>query len=354
MTSNQNCGACGNACPAGSVCSMGQCSLSCQQGLTNCNGKCSDLQQDDANCGACGTACGAGTVCSGGTCVATCGAGLALCNGACTNLSTSNQNCGACGNACGAGSACQGGVCQIICPVGQTNCNGTCVDLQTNAQNCGACGVACGSGQVCSAGTCQSTIKVAVMGGSFYTDTLRAYLATQPGISSATQISDCTLNTLNQYKVVLLYGNMTCFDATAFTSYVQAGGGIVATPWIHANNGGFAALPVTGTAVATNFNVPLNVTVTDPNDVLLQGVSFVNGDSVGWEDWNFTLRPGATSSVLWNNTAGKYAVAKWSYGSGRSVYLDLHYITSDCSLAIQYNWGKQLVYNATLWAGKLK
>lgn len=35
-----------------------------------------------------------------------------------------------------------------------------------------------------------------------------------------------------------LYGNMSCFDATAFDAYVQGGGGIVATPWVHRNFSG--------------------------------------------------------------------------------------------------------------------
>ena len=55
------------------------------------------------------------------------------------------------------------------------------------------------------------------------------------------------------------------------------------------------------------------------------------------------MRPGSTSRI---------AAAKWAYGNGRAVYLNFHYITSDCSLAINYNWGKNLVYNAVRWAGK--
>ena len=81
-------------------------------------------------------------------------------------------------------------------------------------------------------------------------------------------------------------------------------------------------------------------------------VAFNNGDAIGYEQWKFTLNPGATNSVLWNNDPTNYAVAKWSYGQGRAVYLDFHYITSDCSLATAYGWGKQLVYNSVLWAGK--
>jgi hypothetical protein len=64
------------------------------------------------------------------------------------------------------------------------------------------------------------------------------------------------------------------------------------------------------------------------------------------------LKPGASSSVIWKNDTKKLAVAKWQYGQGRAVYLDFHYFTSDCTNASNYPWGKQLGYNAALWAGK--
>jgi hypothetical protein len=191
------------------------------------------------------------------------------------------------------------------------------------------------------------------MGGSFYSDTLRTYLATQPTIASATQVNACDLATLQQYNVIIVYGNMSCFDANAFNSYVQAGGGLIGTPWIFQNNGGLTSLPVTRTASnGAVFSAPLNVTVTNAADVLLTGVSFVNGNNVGWEDQNVTLNAGAASSVLWQNNAAKIAVARGTSGNGRSVYLDFHYITSDCQLATQYDWGKRLMYNSVLWAGK--
>ena len=67
---NANCGKCGNACPAGKVCSSGMCTLTCAPGETNCNGSCVNLQKDDQDCGSCGNGCGPGNVCSGGTCAA--------------------------------------------------------------------------------------------------------------------------------------------------------------------------------------------------------------------------------------------------------------------------------------------
>jgi hypothetical protein len=149
-----NCGSCGTACPAGSVCSAGQCSLSCQQGLTNCNGRCTDVQSDLANCGGCGTACPVGSVCSAGVCALSCQQGLNDCGGRCVDLTNDRANCGSCGTACAEGTVCSAAQCVLSCQQGLTICNGRCTDLQSDLANCGGCGNACPSGSVCSAGQC--------------------------------------------------------------------------------------------------------------------------------------------------------------------------------------------------------
>jgi large repetitive protein len=228
-------------------------------------------------------------------------------------------------------------------------------DVAVSTQPAGdSCRVVAGSGVVANANVVihvKCGTAVGVMAGGFFDDTLRAYLATAPMVTSVTKVTSCAAAELAKYDVLVLYGNMGCFDAAAFNTFVSNGGGIVATPWIHNNNGGLASLPVTQTARKTTFSTPLDVTVTDATDVLLGGVTFNNGDPVGYEGAAFSLKPGATSSVTWHDDPALPAVTRWTYGGGRAVYLDFHYITSDCALASKTTWGNKLAGNAVLWAG---
>jgi hypothetical protein len=169
-TDQANCGACGNACPAGQVCSAGQCSTSCQPNETLCGSDggadaaspyCANTQTDQANCGGCGNACPAGQACSAGQCATTCQPNETQCSpdgGAsyCANTSTDGQNCGTCGNACPAGQVCSKGGCSTVCATGLAVCGNQCIDLQSDRDHCGSCSGACAAGQTCSSGQCCS------------------------------------------------------------------------------------------------------------------------------------------------------------------------------------------------------
>ncbi len=123
--------AAGKTCGAGQVCNAGKCSLSCQDGLINCGDTCIDPQTSATFCGATGTCegaaagdtCDAGFFCDGGECSLSCQEGLAACDGACVNLNTDHANCGTCGKQCAGAENCIEGDC-IECDSTTTDCDG--------------------------------------------------------------------------------------------------------------------------------------------------------------------------------------------------------------------------------------
>lgn len=279
------------------------------------------------------------------------------------------------GNPCLEIGACHSGVCsggQPSNPGAACDDVDACTLLDTCQPNGGCEGTplaACVDGDGCCPAACTlvtdsdcKTITVGIMAGpAFYDDSARAYLATMPLIAAADTIDSCALAALQPYDVVIVWGNMVCHDPVAFDAYVSGGGGLIGTPWVFDNHPAnpIKSLPLDGTSPGAqpfHLSDPLNVSVTTPNDLLLQGVNFAIGDPVGFEERAFLLDVGATSSVVWHTMDDQpnvYAVAKGHYGQGRSVYLSFHYITAGTGLAVQYGWGKQLLYNAVLWAGKV-
>lgn len=152
---SKHCGQCGVSCQVGEVCNDGSCDLQCKAGLTACQGACVDLANDDQHCGACGNACDKAEVCTAGSCQLSCVGGTKACAGSCINTQNDRYNCGECGNKCKAGAVCSRGQCEVSCQEGLTPCDGSCVSLQESRRHCGACGQACQPGEVCSEGTCQ-------------------------------------------------------------------------------------------------------------------------------------------------------------------------------------------------------
>lgn len=150
-----HCGTCGHACGAGQGCNQGTCTATCFRGgngvggncgadcsgcpgTVACGASCTDTQTDPGNCGACGQACASGQICTGGGCVPLCAGG-----GVCTSS-------GYCATACPAGSALCGDA-----GTGGTTSTSFCSDEQTDALHCGGCDTACPGGQTCVAGACQ-------------------------------------------------------------------------------------------------------------------------------------------------------------------------------------------------------
>jgi len=191
-----SCGACGNACdPTGGGapeypnmyygCLDGTCGqLKCDGYFLNCDSKiengCETPAVTDENCGGCGNACPAGQHCflnleNVPECM--CNGDLTFCRydthdgyakGACTDVSSDVGNCGQCGVNCmaaglppGARRSCDFGACVMRCLDGHADCNGNeadgCeIDTRSDPRNCGGCGMVCDAvaGQACVAGKC--------------------------------------------------------------------------------------------------------------------------------------------------------------------------------------------------------
>ncbi len=195
---DQNCGTCGNECPAGASCVNGACG--CPSGFTACENSdgsrfCVDANLDPDHCGSCANACAYTQVCEARTC--TCPPGFDLCgtgNAAlCVDRMNDDENCGVCGFACPTSSTwttpphmhfgCVGGSCDGSAPARtapsasgpvttlapppeppRTNlkCDGNYADCKNgladgcetdltepNNAHCGACGNACTAGNDC-------------------------------------------------------------------------------------------------------------------------------------------------------------------------------------------------------------
>lgn len=149
LTSTENCGGCGAACPEGRVCAAGSCSRECAAPYTECGDVCVLLSSDSSNCGACGSLCDLGSPCVGGVCG--CPDGTLFCQGQCVDPLSDAAHCGGCDTPCAAGGVCSNGACS--CPAGRTLCGDACVSLST-AEHCGTCENVCAAGMICSAGTC--------------------------------------------------------------------------------------------------------------------------------------------------------------------------------------------------------
>lgn len=173
----QNCGACGNRCPAGAckraICHDGECGVEADPALVGTACTPVDLCSENGVCGADGSCvgtpkdCGNCRICQGGQCFprpdgSPClGGAFRCCGGICIQPCGIDQECcgGACYGPCPTG-ATRGADCACACPPELPSvCNpGTfdayCANFQTDWANCGGCGETCADHDACVAGVC--------------------------------------------------------------------------------------------------------------------------------------------------------------------------------------------------------
>ncbi|MCK9461760.1 MAG: hypothetical protein M0R80_19185, partial [Proteobacteria bacterium] len=133
LVDNAWCGLLGDVCAENESCTYGlclpktfsPCDLPCGDGEACCwvmgEETCIDVQGSSLNCGACGNACGAGTLCADGLCESwyhvldvCAGEGVVNCgvDGIdCQDVLWNHENCGSCGIACSDTGECRDGVC---------------------------------------------------------------------------------------------------------------------------------------------------------------------------------------------------------------------------------------------------
>ncbi|HVU53027.1 MAG TPA: SUMF1/EgtB/PvdO family nonheme iron enzyme, partial [Polyangia bacterium] len=133
-------------------CDGGACVCAAGSGLSACGGLCVDEQTDPDNCGACGNQCPAGTSCQSGVCA--CPYGATQCGDTCAYLYRDSNNCGACGVKCDATAACFFSQCAECTGPGEAVCYGQCWSVDHDPTNCGACGVTCPDSVGCGGGIC--------------------------------------------------------------------------------------------------------------------------------------------------------------------------------------------------------
>ncbi|MEE2901751.1 MAG: hypothetical protein VYC39_05445 [Myxococcota bacterium] len=90
-----------------------------------CDGNCVDLSNDILHCGSCGKECPAGAVCTNGECRCP-GANAVICDGQCVDLDRDLNHCGVCGKTCPVSSICNSGECR--CAASGDECAWNCLN----------------------------------------------------------------------------------------------------------------------------------------------------------------------------------------------------------------------------------
>jgi len=191
----------------------------------------------------------------------------------------------------------------------------------------------------------QKIVPVAIIQGGWWTDDLYNFLSQYPQLS-VSLISSYTPDSLATYAVVIIYGNMYQMTGAYIDAYVEGGGGLIATPWA-ASNWWEDYIPS---------SLPVSSTLNNEDDIYgghqidmtaWNGRRWVEDWTTGYERYD-SIKPGAFLVAKWTDGTG-VAVAAWTYGAGKAVYINMHYITSDCERAVGSTAGNWLMLMAIRW-----
>lgn len=185
---------------------------------------------------------------------------------------------------------------------------------------------------------------IAIVQGSFYTTDLKNQLIAAG--QTVTEITSYTAASLAGFNTVIQYGN-NFVDQAALTTFANAGGNVIWTPWAGANFAFDPALQVRTNGGGTVYSESsIGMTVLAAGDPLLAGVAFPAAGAVNvGRITGTTFVAGATQVANW--TDGAALVGYKAVGLGNVIDINLHVITSDTAYqVINQPWATQLFVNA--------
>ena len=192
--------------------------------------------------------------------------------------------------------------------------------------------------------TAANAANIAIVTGSFYTPNLKNDLIAAG--QTVTVISSYTAASLSGYDAVIEYGN-DFVDQTALTTFANAGGNVIFTPWGGVNFSFTPALQVRTNGGGTIFSQSsIGMTVLAAGDPLLAGVTFPGAGTVNvGRISGTTFVAGTTQVANWSN--GDALAGYKAVGLGHAIDINLHVITSDTAYqVIDQPWATKLFVNA--------
>lgn len=304
------------------MCDGGECTTSCPDGQTPCEGQCVDLLSDPLHCNACGDPCGDGEQCVDGACTPSCAEPLIACDDACVDPQNDPNYCGDCVTSCsgeGAVGVCLDGGCDLLCLDNRANCDGDydtgCeTDITADNDNCGGCGVTCDA--TCTPGGCVRYV--------FVTDEIsNGNLGGVTGADATCQQEADAAGLDGTYFAWLSSNSVTPAGRFLQSSvpYVRPDGTVVADDWADLLDGSLGA-PINLNAAGASPAAPTCGTDRVWTNANTDGTLF----SASWTCSNWTTGGGVghvgdmdDTNSGWTNTTGAACNVSTVCGAGQEV-----------------------------------